>query len=140
MLINTDRTKALTDQARLRLEAARKASGKGGASNEAIDKAAREFEAVFLAQMMEHMFGDVDFTPDSDAPGDDIYKSMLIDEYSKLMSRSGGIGLADHVKREMLRIQEGASQAAAATGEAANSNDSVAPQQNAAVTKTEEVQ
>jgi hypothetical protein len=30
----------------------------------------------------------------------------MIDEYGKLISRSGGLGIADQVKREMLKIQE----------------------------------
>lgn len=106
MIVNMDRAKALADQTRSKLEQARKTSGKTG-SNDAIEKAAQEFEAVFLAQMMEHMFAEVDMDPTSDGPGEDIYKSLLIDEYSKLMARSGGIGVADHVKREMLRVQEG---------------------------------
>lgn len=72
-----------------------------------VDKAAEEFESVFLSQMMEHMMDGVDFDPMGESgPGDDIYKSMLIDEYAKLMSRTGGIGVADFVKREMLSLQE----------------------------------
>jgi hypothetical protein len=31
---------------------------------------------------------------------------MLQDEYAKLISRSGGIGIGDAVLREMLRMQE----------------------------------
>lgn len=109
MIVNVDRAKALADQTRMKLEQARKSAGKTGGNDAAIEKAAQEFEAVFLAQMMEHMFADVDLDPASEGPGEDIYKSLLIDEYSKLMARSGGIGVADHVKREMLRIQEGGS-------------------------------
>lgn len=73
-----------------------------------IDAAANEFEAVFLSQMMQHMFADVDMNPlsEGDSPGEDIYKSMLIDEYGKILARAGGIGVADHVKREMLKLQE----------------------------------
>ncbi len=106
MLGNVDRTKALMDQTKMRLEHARKTGGSKAGGNDAIEKAAKEFEAVFLAQMMEHMFAEVDLDPSNEGPGEDIYKSLLIDEYSKLMSRSGGIGVADHVKREMLRMQE----------------------------------
>lgn len=77
------------------------------ASPEQMDKAAEEFEAVFLSQMLQHMFAGVDMSPGvEDTAGKDIYESMLIDEYAKLMSRSGGIGVADHVKREMLKMQE----------------------------------
>lgn len=80
---------------------------KAKASDAQIDKAAEEFESVFLSQMLQHMFAGVRFNPESpEAPGDDVYKSMLIDEYAKLMSRSGGVGVADHVKREMLKMQE----------------------------------
>ncbi len=104
-MINMDKGRMMADQAKARLDSVRKAAGQAG-SNPAIEEAAKEFESVFLAQMMEHMFAEVDFDPSSEGPGDDIYKSLLIDEYSKLMSRSGGIGVADHVKREMLRMQE----------------------------------
>ncbi|MCI5050030.1 MAG: rod-binding protein [Rickettsiales bacterium] len=80
---------------------------KGKLDSAAIDEAAKEFESVFLAQMLQHMFQDVDFDPMSDGgTSEDIYKSMLIDEYGKILSRAGGIGVADHVKREMLKLQE----------------------------------
>lgn len=85
----------------------RAAKAKAAANPEAVDKAAQEFEAVFLSQMLEHMFSGVDMSPMGEGgAGDDIYKSMLIDEYAKLMSRTGGIGVAAHVKREMLSLQE----------------------------------
>lgn len=72
-----------------------------------VDKAAEEFESVFLSQMLQHMFNGVDINPMGEGGnGDEIYKSMLIDEYAKLMSRTGGIGVASHVKREMLALQE----------------------------------
>lgn len=71
-----------------------------------IDKIAEDFEAVFLSQMMQNMFEDVDFDPMNDGPGEDVYKSMLVDEYGKILSRAGGIGIASHVKREMLAAQE----------------------------------
>ena len=106
-MMQVDKGRALADQAKMRLDNLKKNAGKGG-DNPAIEKAAKEFEAVFMAQMMEHMFAEVDFDPSGEGPGDDIYKSLLIDEYSKLMSRSGGIGVADHVKREMLNMQEAA--------------------------------
>lgn len=77
-------------------------------SAEKIDAAAKEFEAVFLSQMLQHMFAEVDLNPMGSEEGsaDDIYKSMLIDEYGKTLSRAGGIGVANHVKREMLKLQE----------------------------------
>ena len=90
------------------LKRAERAAKAKAAAPDAIDKAAQDFEAVFLSQMLQHMFSDIDMNPmtDQDGPGEDIYKSMLIDEYGKILTRAGGIGVADHVKREMLKTQE----------------------------------
>lgn len=73
-----------------------------------IDKAATEFEAVFLTQMLEHMVGDTMFSDPLAGPseGDDVYRSWMLDQYGKLMAQSGGIGLADHVRKELMRLQE----------------------------------
>ncbi|MFM9891155.1 MAG: rod-binding protein [Rickettsiales bacterium] len=76
--------------------------------NEAkVNEAAADFEAQFISQMLENMFATVD-TKES-LGGDDsqeIYRSMLVDQYGKAISKAGGIGIADHVKREILRLQE----------------------------------
>ena len=37
---------------------------------------------------------------------DDVFHDMLNEEIAKLISRSGGIGVADAVLREMLKAQE----------------------------------
>ena len=88
--------------------AERAAKAKAVASPSEVDKAAEEFEAVFLSQMLQHMFAGVNFNPygDGSSAADDIYKSLLVDEYGKMLAKTGGIGIADHVKREMLKIQE----------------------------------
>lgn len=84
-----------------------KAAASTATNSTAVEEAAQEFEAVFLSQMLQHMFKEVDFDPLSeDSASDDIYKSMLIDQYGKILSRAGGIGVAEHVKREMLKMQE----------------------------------
>lgn len=113
MIADIGKAKMLAESARLKALEARKNSKLS--SPEDLEKAAQEFEAVFLSQMMEHLFADVDLSPGHDGPGEDIYKSLLVDEYGKLMSRSGGVGIADHVKRELIRVQESAQQAAATT-------------------------
>lgn len=72
---------------------------------DALRHAAQEFEAVFLAQMLRVLnpgFGD-DLTGDA---GGDVFHEMLNDEIAKLISRAGGIGVADAVLREMLKAQE----------------------------------
>lgn len=78
-----------------------------GMSAEKMDSVAQEFEAQFISQMLENMFSTVDTNPVlGGGEGEDAYKSMLVDEYGKLLARAGGIGVADHVKRELLRVQE----------------------------------
>lgn len=78
-----------------------------GASMDKINETANEFEAQFISQMLENMFSTVE-TNDVLGGGEaeETYRSMMIDEYGKLISRSGGIGVADHVKREMIKLQE----------------------------------
>lgn len=76
-------------------------------SEQQIDETAKEFEAVFISQMLEHMFAGVKTNEMfGGGEGEEMYKSLLVDEYGKLMARAGGIGLADHVKQEMLTLQE----------------------------------
>jgi flagellar protein FlgJ len=72
-----------------------------------MDKTAQDFESMFLSQMMAPMFGDS--TGESQfGNGDtkDIYKKMMLDEYGKSMAKSGGIGIASFVKKELLKMQE----------------------------------
>lgn len=70
----------------------------------ALRRAAEHFETMFLAQILR------DFTAGTVATGSTgeagAFAGMLQDEYAKLIGRSGGIGLADAVLREMLRAQE----------------------------------
>ena len=79
----------------------------GAMSSDQIDKVARDFESMFIGQMLEPMFGD---SEGADAFGstesNDVYKGLLMDEYGKQITRSGGIGIADYVKKELLRLQE----------------------------------
>jgi Rod binding domain-containing protein len=74
---------------------------------EAIENAAKEFEAVFLSEMIKPMFNDI--RPNEvfgGGKGEEIFQSMMIQEYGKMMSDRGGLGIADQVKAEMIRIQE----------------------------------
>lgn len=72
-----------------------------------IDKVAKEFESQFLGQMLENMFSTVDTNGYlNGGEAEETYRSMMIEQYGDLMARSGGIGVADYVKREMLRMQE----------------------------------
>jgi Rod binding domain-containing protein len=38
--------------------------------------------------------------------GESVFRSLMIEHYSKTIAEQGGFGLADQVKREILRFQE----------------------------------
>ena len=73
----------------------------------AAEKAAKDFEAVFINQMLSTMFEGVKTDgPLGGGPAEGMFRSMMIDQYSKTIAGQGGFGLADQVKREILRLQE----------------------------------
>jgi Rod binding domain-containing protein len=72
---------------------------------EAVRRAAEDFEAVFVGQLLGSMMEGLA----KDGPlggGDDPFAALLREEYGKLIARSGGIGVADAVLNELLRAQE----------------------------------
>lgn len=83
------------------------AQGQAPGSNGRLRAAADEYEAVFLSQMLETMTSGLKTDgPFSGGQAEGIYRSMLNQEYGKAIGKAGGIGIADAVYREMLRIQE----------------------------------
>lgn len=73
-----------------------------------IDKAAQDFEAEFLSQMLESMFKGIKTDgPFGGGHAEEMMRSFMLQEYGKVMAASGGVGIADAVKRELLHAQEG---------------------------------
>jgi flagellar protein FlgJ len=73
----------------------------------AAHKTGEDFEAFFLSQVFENMFAGVG----TDAlfgggNGESVYRSLLLQQYSKVAAKAGGVGIADAVQREILRAQE----------------------------------
>jgi len=82
----------------------------GIAERSAVDprlrETALEFESVFLAQVLQTMkIGLAGPGPMSDGDNE-AWSGMLQEEYARLISKSGGIGVADALLREMLKMQE----------------------------------
>ncbi|MGF1641369.1 MAG: rod-binding protein [Rhodospirillales bacterium] len=72
-----------------------------------VRRVAEEFEAFFLAQMLKPMFSGVEAeAPFGGGFGEEMWRSLQIEQYGKALVRAGGIGLADTVMREMLRAQQ----------------------------------
>ena len=69
-----------------------------------LEKAAKDFEGYFMDMVMQSMRSTVD---DSNTYGDSeqtkFFQGMLDTEYSKISSKTGYIGLADAIVRQMSR-------------------------------------
>ncbi len=73
----------------------------------AAAQAAETFEAHFLSQMMEPMFDGLGTGgPFGGGHAEKVWRSFMLQEYGKVVARSGRLGIADAVKHEILRAQE----------------------------------
>jgi len=75
-----------------------------------IERKAEEFEALVLAQMLAPMF-ETAKTPGlfgGDGPEQDVFSSLLHEEYAKSLAARGGVGIADQVKDALIRMQSNA--------------------------------
>ncbi len=81
-------------------------------ANPAVDahvwKAAQDFEAMAIGQMLEPMFSTVDMSEGmfGGGSGEQNFRPMLVTEMAKEVERHGGLGLAKPVYEEMLKMQE----------------------------------
>ncbi|WP_119168021.1 rod-binding protein [Algihabitans albus] len=92
------------------------AQGAAPAGNQTpADQAAREkqaeatgqkFEAMFLAQMLAPMFDGLGADSPFGGQTAKAYRSVMLQEYGEAMAANGGVGIADQVKAEILKLQE----------------------------------
>ncbi len=74
---------------------------------EAINAKAEEFEAVMLTAMLKPIFEGIEVSETfGGGEGEKMWKGLLVEEYAKEMAATGGIGIADQVRAELLRVQE----------------------------------
>jgi len=72
-----------------------------------VRRAAEEFEAVFLAEMLSPMFEGLETDGlGGGGLGEQIFRPMLVERYAESLARSGGVGIADSIVRELMRMQE----------------------------------
>lgn len=71
-------------------------------------KAAQDFEAMAIGQLLQPMFETVDTAHAAfgGGEGEQVWRPMLVDAIGKQMAANGGIGLAVPVFNAMLRAQE----------------------------------
>jgi peptidoglycan hydrolase FlgJ len=89
---------------------AAQATSLSGSAKDKARKASQDFEAMFLEQSLERVFSSsgTEGPLGDNGTGGAVYRSMLVKEYAGALTKSGGIGIADHVYREMMKIQEAA--------------------------------
>lgn len=77
------------------------------AKRAAIAKSSKDFEASFLSVMLGQMFQGVNKAdgPFSGGAGEEAFKSFMTDAMAKQVVRSGGVGIAPAVQKEMLKLQ-----------------------------------
>ena len=106
-----DYTNALTANSMHALSASRAdmttARTTGRTSPEAIRGKAEDFEAVFFTQMLQQMYAGIEVDENfGGGHAEETWRSLLMDEYGKVIVKAGGVGIADQVERELLTLQE----------------------------------
>ena len=73
-----------------------------------IAKAAKDFEAMAIGEMLQPMFDTIDTAHGAFGGGDGeaAWRPMLVQEIAKQIAASGGLGLAKPVYDAMLKMQE----------------------------------
>jgi Rod binding domain-containing protein len=75
----------------------------------AATKAAKDFESVFISQFLGSMFSGISTDgPFGGGEGEEMFRSMMVNEYGKSMQARGGFGLAAAVTKQLLSHQEAA--------------------------------
>jgi len=70
-------------------------------------KAAQDFESMFIAQMLQPMFNTVEVDETfGGGEAEEMWRGMMVEEMAKDMASKGGLGIAPIVQKEMMRLQE----------------------------------
>ena len=85
-----------------------RAPGAGAVQTQAdAARVGREFEQMFLSQMLSQMFAGIKTNGTFGGGfGEEMFRSLQVDEYARSLTQRGGIGIASAVTRELIRLQE----------------------------------
>ena len=75
---------------------------------EKLHKQAVELEGVFLTTLMKEMFSSIDTSEASFGGGfaEETWRGMQAEQFAAALADTGGIGLADQMMSDLLRLQE----------------------------------
>lgn len=69
--------------------------------------AAKEYESVFIAQFLGSMFSGIKTDGiTGGGQGEEMFRSLMVDQYAKGLTARGGFGLADRMQAELLKHQQ----------------------------------
>jgi len=74
----------------------------------AMQKTARDFEAMFVSRMLESASAAANTKKSMFTGGkaEEQFRSLLNDHYGRSVAKHGGLGIAESVLKEMVRLQE----------------------------------
>lgn len=68
---------------------------------------AEDFEAFFAGLVFDEMTAEMEPDPlTGGGTGEDMFRSLLNQEFGKAVARNGSLGIADIVQRQLLQLQE----------------------------------
>jgi Rod binding domain-containing protein len=71
------------------------------------DAAAKEYESVFISQFLGSMFSGIKTDGImGGGQGEEMFRSLMVDQYAKSIEQRGGFGIAAHMKAELLKQQQ----------------------------------
>jgi Rod binding domain-containing protein len=101
---------------------------RAGQSDDATTKAAKDFESVFISQFVGSMFEGIQTDGEfGGGQGEQMFRSLMLDQYSKQMANQGGFGIAKSVARSLNEHKQ-AQLRAQADAEAKASGKTVTPE------------
>jgi peptidoglycan hydrolase FlgJ len=75
-------------------------------ATEALKKVAQEFEAMMMGELLKPMFSSLDTEGlGGGGAGEAMFRPMLVDSYAKGVTDRGGLGIAQSVLAELVRMQ-----------------------------------
>lgn len=75
-------------------------------TREQAKEVAQQFERMFIAEMLAPMFQGLETDgPFGGGNAEATFRPMLLDQYADSIAKGGGVGIADAVLKEILRMQ-----------------------------------
>jgi Rod binding domain-containing protein len=77
----------------------------------AAKKAGKDYESVFISEFMGQMFNGISTDgPFGGGQGEQMFRSLMLDQYGKQIASRGGFGLSDAITKQLLSHQEAITQ------------------------------